>query len=308
MAGGVEGEGGDLTDQPRLPFGGDWTEEKLRAVKAYLDAYVKVMKNQPFVTTYIDAFAGTGTVALRDVGDSGEPLFPELADEDAGRYLVGSARQALQVSPPFHEYLFIEQSGGNVAQLEAMTRDFPELRDCISIEKDEANRRVQAICAGWDWRKHRAVLFLDPFGMQVEWATIEAVAATKAIDMWYLFPVGAVCRCMPRGGQPPEGWEDRIDSVLGTPHWRDLFYAVSQSQTLMGEESCLERTATYRDVCEFFTQRLRGAFADVVASDEPLRNGRGSPMFLLFFAVANPSGKAREIAMRIASHILKMKG
>lgn len=297
-----------MTDQPQLPFGGDWTEEKLRAVRAYLAAYVNVMKNQPFATTYIDAFAGTGTVALRDVDDSGEPLFPELANEEAGRYLVGSARLALEVSPPFQEYLFIEQSGGNVTQLEAMTREFPELRNRISIEKDEANRRVQAICADWDWRSHRAVLFLDPFGMQVEWATIEAVAATKAIDLWYLFPIGAVCRCMPRSGRPPEGWEDRIDSVLGTPDWRDLFYAVSQSQTLLGEESCLARTATYRDVCEFFTQRLRGAFADAVASDEPLRNGRGSPMFLLFFAVANPSEKAREIAIRIASHILKMKG
>ena len=39
-----------------------------------------------------------------------------------------------------------------------------------------------------DWSLHRAVLFLDPYGMQVEWATIEAVAKTKAIDLWLLFP------------------------------------------------------------------------------------------------------------------------
>lgn len=297
-----------MNDQQQLPFGGDWTEEKLRAVKAYLAAYVNVMKNQPFITTYIDAFAGTGSVALHEVDDSGEPLFPELADAETGRYLVGSARQALEVAPPFQEYLFIEQSGGSVAQLEAMTREYPAFQDRIRIEKGEANRRVQEICADWDWKSRRAVLFLDPFGMQVEWATIEAVAATRAIDMWYLFPVGAVCRCMPRSGQPPQGWEERIDAVLGTSEWRGLFYELSEQQTLLGEHSCLSRTATYRDVCEFFTERLKTAFADVVASDEPLRNGRGSPMFLLLFAVANPSEKARGAAIRIASHILKMKG
>jgi three-Cys-motif partner protein len=293
---------------PQHLFGGDWTEDKLRAVREYLDAYVKVMKNQPFVTAYIDAFAGTGTVALRDTEDSGEPLFPELVDEGVGRYLVGSARQALEVAPPFHKYVFIEQSGGNVAQLEAMTREFHDLENRIQIRKDDANRRVKAICETWDWRSHRAVLFLDPFGMQVDWETIEAVAATKAIDMWYLFPVGAVCRCMPRDGKAQPGWEDRLDSALGTKVWRDLFYDISRKQTLLGEESCLERTATYQDVCNFFTLRLKDAFADVVASSDALRNGRGSPMYLLFFAVANPSKKARGAAMRIASHILRMKG
>jgi len=296
-----------VTDQQELPFGGDWTGAKLRAVREYLAAYVNVMKKQPFVTAYIDAFAGTGTVALRDEDDAGELLFPELAGDEAARYLVGSARQALEVSPPFGRCVFIDQSEGNVAQLEAMTREFPSLHDRIRVETGEANREVQAICSEWDWRTHRAVLFLDPFGMQVEWKTIEAVAGTKAIDMWYLFPVGAVCRCMPRHGHPPRGWENRIDLVLGTPDWRGLFYELSKEQTLLGDESCLSRTANYRDVCEFFTARLCRVFADVVAAERPLRNGRGSPMFLLFFAVANPSEKARRIAIRIASHILKAR-
>jgi three-Cys-motif partner protein len=42
-------------------FGGDWTDEKLHHLKAYLDAYVQVMKKQYYFRTfYIDAFAGTG--------------------------------------------------------------------------------------------------------------------------------------------------------------------------------------------------------------------------------------------------------
>ncbi|WP_375494674.1 hypothetical protein [uncultured Nostoc sp.] len=43
---------------------------------------------------------------------------------------------------------------------------------------------------GKNWRSNRAVLFLDPFGMQIPWSTIEAIAHTEAIDLWYLFPLG----------------------------------------------------------------------------------------------------------------------
>lgn len=35
-------------------------------------------------------------------------------------------------------------------------------------------------------------MFLDPYGMQVDWATIEAIAKTKAIDLWILFPLGHI--------------------------------------------------------------------------------------------------------------------
>lgn len=289
-------------------FGGDWTQDKLRAVKKYLDAYVRVMKNQPyFETSYIDAFAGTGSVTMRLSSDDAQLALPELAAEGVRRYLVGSARQALEVVPPFSQYVFIEQDSDNVARLEQMTRCFPDLSDRILVTRDDANRRVRAICDEWDWRKNRAVLFLDPFGMQVDWSTIEAIARTQAIDLWYLFPVGAVCRCMPRGERPIPAWEDRLDRTLGTREWRDLFYEVSRRETLLGEESSLQRTADYRGVFAFFMERLKQVFADVAAADDPLCNGRQSPMFFLFFAVANPSAKAREAAMKIAGHILRMK-
>src|SRR5690348_13935074 len=41
-------------------FGGDWTSKKLAVVEKYLSAYLDALKNQPFKTAYIDAFAGTG--------------------------------------------------------------------------------------------------------------------------------------------------------------------------------------------------------------------------------------------------------
>ncbi|GAI54351.1 unnamed protein product, partial [marine sediment metagenome] len=45
-------------------------------------------------------------------------------------------------------------------------------------------------CNNYKWQNNRAVLFLDPYGMQVNWETIKAIANTEAIDLWYLFPFG----------------------------------------------------------------------------------------------------------------------
>ena len=41
-------------------FGGPHTELKLQVVMEYLEGYLKVMRNQKFRLSYIDAFAGTG--------------------------------------------------------------------------------------------------------------------------------------------------------------------------------------------------------------------------------------------------------
>ena len=64
------------------------------------------------------------------------------------------------------------------------------MRTEIDVLNEDANVAVQRICRETNWRSHRAVLFLDPYGMQVSWATLETVAATKSIDVWMLYPTG----------------------------------------------------------------------------------------------------------------------
>ena len=53
----------------------------------------------------------------------------------------------------------------------------------------------------------------------------------------------------------------------------------------------------------FVTSRLAAIFEGGVAEPGVLRNRTGSPMYLLFFAAANP--KARGPALRIANAVLK---
>jgi three-Cys-motif partner protein len=286
-------------------FGGDWTDVKLQILGEYLRSYTTALKNQRFKTAYIDAFAGTG-YRSRGEGDERESLFPDVDDAPPDTLLDGSAQIALKTVPRFGRYIFIERNHDRFQQLLRLRQDFPALAGDIEIREDEANAFVQRLCQK-NWEKHRAVLFLDPYGMQVEWATIEAVAATQAIDLWLLFPLGvAVNRLLTRDGRIPDGWRRRLDLLLGTTDWADEFYRVESVSTLFGEAELRVKTATTETIGHYFNARLKGIFAGVAAEPKVLFNSSQCPLYLLCFASGNPKGAP--IALKIADHLLKRIG
>lgn len=283
-------------------FGGDWTTAKLELLARYLTAYTTALKRSRFKTAYIDAFAGTGYRALRS-DESGHLLFPDLAEQAAQQLLDGSARVALKTEPPFHKYIFVERSAERCRELEALKNEFPALAATIDVRQGDANEKIRELCSK-DWSTHRAVLFLDPYGMQVEWATIEAVAKTKAIDLWVLFPLGiGVNRLLTRSGDIPQAWRNRLDLLLGTTDWYDEFYRVEELPGLFGPSEVRIKKATTESIGRYFNNRLRSVFAGVAAEPRVLSNSANCPLFLFCFAVGNDRGA--EIALRIASHLLK---
>lgn len=287
-------------------FGGDWTTRKLDVLAKYLKRYTTALKKAPFEKWYVDAFAGTG---YRDAhqDEAGTPsqdvLSPDLADTEPQTLLDGSARRALLTEPRFDRYVFIERSTARCARLEALRTEFPDVAKAIEIRQRDANEEIRALCSG-DWRSRRAVLFLDPYGMQVEWITIEAIARTQAIDLWLLFPLGiGVNRLLPKSGEIPESWRRRLDLLLGTRVWYDEFYRVEATPSLFGEDQERVVKASTETIGRYFNQRLGSIFAGVATQPGVLRNSRNNPLYLLCFAVGNARGK--DIALRIANHLLK---
>jgi len=292
-------------------FGGGWTEAKLGVIAKYLRSYTTALKEQPskerpFQKAYIDAFAGTGYREARrdDEGlQTADLLLPDLAEREPQALLDGSARVALRTEPRFDKYIFIERSAGRCTQLESLKGEFPELANDIGIRQGEANAEIREIC--WaDWASNRAVLFLDPYGMQVEWQTLEAVASTRAIDMWLLFPLGiGVNRLLKRTGDIPASWRNRLNILLGTDEWYDEFYSVEVTPTLFGDDQERVVKASMDTIGRYFTKRLKTIFAGVADRPGVLRNSANSPLYLLCFAVANKHGAP--VALRIANHLLK---
>lgn len=301
-------------------FGGPWTDQKLGILRDYLTAYTTALSKTKFKKGYIDAVAGTGqressasakskkSKGLQRETENRQAELPdtinspEAADELAQRFLDGSARVALQCIPAFDRYVFIEKNSARCQQLDQLKRDFPEMAERIWIKQGDANTLIQEMCKK-NWRENRAVLFLDPYGAQVRWKTIEAVANTKAIDLWVLFPLGSVNRMLTQSGEIPQEWRDCLNELLDTEDWYDQFYRVDETQTLFERRKRLVK-ARYERVAKYFLDRLRTCFAGVASNPAVLYNSKNSPLYLLCFAAGNRAGAP--IALQIATHILKM--
>lgn len=286
-------------------FGGNWTEEKLKKLREYLHAYTiifeKNIKASFYKTIYVDAFAGSGYRAIaRKNKTTANPLFN---DNDAISFQKGSAIVALETEPSFDEYLFIELSEQYANNLQQLHQKYPNKSQKILVIQQEANHFIRSWCTKINWNITRAVVFLDPYGMQVEWETIEAIGKTKGIDLWILFPLGqAVNRLLTRRRIPQGPWADHLTIFFGTDEWKDSFYSRSRQLAMFGPDNEHEKTADFDSIGEFFIKRLETVFAKVAKNPKPLYNNKHIPIFLLCFASANPKGAPT--AVKIAQHIL----
>ncbi|VTS00468.1 Uncharacterized protein OS=Calothrix sp. PCC 6303 GN=Cal6303_0364 PE=4 SV=1 [Gemmata massiliana] len=280
-----------------------WTQDKLERVRKYLTAYTTIMRKRSHQFAYIDGFAGTGYHELKQEADDGAGLFSEPAEPEVTAFLDGSARMALQVEPRFHKYIFIEKSAKKAAELEKLKSEFTDRGPDIRIETADANEAIQKLCrASWD--KHRAVLFMDPFGMQLTWDTVRVVAATRAIDTWILFPLSAVNRLLKSDANIPLSWRARLDTMFGEPNWFDEFFPENRSDNLFETDAVRRRkAATMEKIGEYFNRRLASVFAGVAPNPYTLKNKLGVPLFQLCFAAGNPH--AVDTAVKIAKDILK---
>lgn len=278
----------------RNRFGGAWTLIKLKALEKYLKAFNTALNKQSFIRIYVDAFAGTGRCDIKINGEKDS--------------VDGSARRALATTPSFHKYFFIELHPKKVKALNQLAEE--NSGKSIKIIQDNANAALKSLCAHYQWRNERAVLFLDPFGMHVEWATLEAIAKTGAIDVWYLFPYSALYRQAAINANALDASKEAaLTRVLGTDKWRQAFYAQKPQLDLFDNDNGEERSANPEDMLEFVSKRLKGLFPAVTApkilykSGTP-KNPGGAPLFALYFAASNPKPKAHGLAIKIAKDIL----
>jgi three-Cys-motif partner protein len=285
-------------------FGGDWTEEKLDRLAKYLPAYASILKSRRYRYAYIDAFAGPGYRArqLKQAAPI-QDLWGEDLDERGRRFTAGSAVVAMRSEPPFQSYIFIEHDVSALVKLEeALQKEFPQRISLARFELGDANVVLKRLCGG-DWSKHRAVLFLDPYGMEVEWSTMEAIASTQAIDVWILFPAGiGVNRQLPLDGAVPDWASSAFTRLFGTPDWYGRFYAQHATQDMFAGPHRVQKVSSSEDIVAFYRERLEQIFPHVARNPLVLCNSNNAPMFALFFAAAHP--KYGATAVKIAQDVL----
>ena len=220
---------------------GPWAQEKLECLRKYLAAYTTILSRQSFAGyIYIDAFAGPGTLRVRNQKVDAFPQQSLLEraeyDEDEASYLAGSPRVALEIERQFTHYVFVELDPIRIAQLEELREEFSSSPAEIYIRKEDCNTYLQKLLQrqSRNWSRWRGIVFLDPFGMQVPWDTIAKIGATGAIEVIMNFPVGmAIERLLKRSGEFSAGETQRLDDYFGTDEWMDLVY--TRQTDMVGE-------------------------------------------------------------------------
>ncbi|MES2740690.1 MAG: three-Cys-motif partner protein TcmP [Pseudomonadota bacterium] len=278
-------------------FSGPWTLIKLDLLGRYLKFFNTALQGQPrpaspFDRIYIDAFAGTGQC--------------EIKLTDGTRSTInGSAKIAAHTDPAFHQIHLVDLKKKHVAELKILGASGSTSE--IHVHKDDANSALEAIISKVNWRRTRGVLFLDPYGMAVRWETLQTIAKTEALDVWYLFPLSAVYRQAAKDfDKVDEGKAAKLDAVLGTPDWRNVFYEKSSQDCLLPDDvQSARRTAGPPEIATYIHSRLSEIFQGWVSPPIFLPEV-GPPMFALFFAVANPSEAAVKLSKRAAEHLFGM--
>ncbi len=277
-------------------FGGPWTKKKLGILEKYLDAYTTALKNQSFQLVYVDAFAGTGQIMTK----SGPGH--EIDKRDSEAFIFGSVQRALQVTDrPFDRLVFVEKYGEHYEELCELPNHHPSRR--IEVRQQDAN---QFLCdlSKKEFGNWRGVLFIDPFGTQLEWNTLQRVARLERLDTWILFPVGAIARMLPLSGNPADmssGWKEKLNTVFGDGSWRNLYSPPLQG-SLFGNDT-MERDRGVDGLLSLYKDRLRTTFGDrLLDESRQLTNSKNSRLFEFIFCAGHPDGTP--LAKRIAKHLV----
>ena len=287
------------------PMGvGPWVQEKLKCLAKYLDAYTTILSKQRQFKGffYIDAFAGPGSLQIRrqqenDIGQQSLLEVSQFATEDTGRanYIHGSPRVALSLEKPFTHYVFIEIDQQRIQQLESLKTEFTDRE--IFIRESDCNKYLVEFLEKTEgrWGEWRGVVFLDPFGMQVPWETIERIGKTRAIEVIINFPVGmAIQRLLKNSGNFTDRQRRKLDAYFGTDEWFNLLYRTEDD--LFGGKT--KKVADASDVLvKWYRRRLKEAFGYVTMARE-VQSTTGRPLYYLIFAGPNKTGA------KIAGHVL----
>jgi three-Cys-motif partner protein len=276
---------------------GPWAKEKLDALERYLDYYTKVLKNQRWRTIYVDAYAGAGRAQLRVPVREAAPLLEEEPEPELADLINGSPRVALDIANPFTRYVLIEPDPSRAAQLEALRAQYGDARH-IDILRQNAVSGIQWLLnQNISRRNHRGVVFLDPFGADLDWAEIQALASTGVFEVVINFALNmAIQRMLPNNGEFQPGWRERLDAYFGTPAW---YQAVYETQPQLFGERVRKREDYRSNLLTLYQGRLKQAFG-LVAQPKLIRNTRGVPLYYLLWAGHNSKG------LKGANYILSM--
>lgn len=290
---------------PEDKWGGPWTEKKLDAFCKYVKSYLLIMQKNPFwKLIYFDGFVGSGEIKKKEAAELYKQL--QITEEEEQVY-KGSAERILEITEPrcFDHYYFIDKNKSSLETLEKRLRSLSSSDEKSLVFKEgDANKwLIELGNALKSNKKYAALVFLDPFGMQINWESIAALKGTRS-DVWILLPTGVIVnRLLDKKGELPLSTKLEEFFGISKEEIHQSFYKKVTQQTIFGEEidSISKVSRPIEKIAELYANRLKTIWEHV--TDKPLRleNTHGTPLFHFVFASNNKA--AKNIANDIISKI-----
>lgn len=299
----------DSVCEPMPLWGGSWTEQKLDAFAKYVTAYLTIMHTYRdkyhWKLIYFDGFAGSGSRG----DDNSEPvaetgLFNSSEIDikrTEGDVYVGAAERVLQIGlRGFDYYYFNEPDKESRDALSTKLAKYQSPDKKFAFRSNDANTELVNLAGALHNDSNlKALILLDPFGMQLNWDSIASLKGCGA-DVWILVPTGVIInRLLDSKGKLL--LSNKLQKFFGMSETdiRAFFYEDRQENTLFGEDiTCHKLPNAIRRIADLYVNKLSGIFSNVIKEPLVLYNTRNVPIFHFVFASNNKT------ATKIASEIV----
>ncbi len=164
-----------------------WSALKLIFLDHVADVYSGIMRQHyPGRYHYVDLFSGSGVGAVED--NKNDRIF--------GSPLIVTKRQ-------FPEFIFCDQDRDYTDALRARidTLSIPNLN--YNIHQGDCNSTIEEILPSIEGERQHSLIFIDPYGMELEWSTFERILGLNA-DIVFNFMTKSIARGITQKGKTTE--------------------------------------------------------------------------------------------------------
>ncbi len=163
-----------------------WSIKKLLILRYYVPDFLKIIRKYDYETIhYVDLFAGSGFIKIKEKLIPGTPLVPLLTSKE----IVTDNNKLF-----FDQYHLADVNGKYVEALTSRVNTLNVgLHTHITVEQQDFQTSVDEIFpkspSSWNERKKNAYLvMLDPYGFDVTWEHLSKILKSGAVDVIIYFP------------------------------------------------------------------------------------------------------------------------
>lgn len=303
-------------------WGGPWTEQKLDCFTRYVKAYLTIMnayrEKYHWKLLYFDGFAGCGDRKLKEEGvNTTIDIFGDQnVDEMDINLYQGAAERVVRLEQEmagFDFYYFIDKYEDNLTRLELKLAGY-NTKGCKIFRANDANVETRNLAKAM--RKDaetpqsvshpyhlKTLCLLDPFGMSIDWETIEQLAG-KSLDLWILVPTGSIISRLIKNDGTLK-YPGTLERFFGLPQEQIVsrFYIKASELNLFGEETekVTKTKNIIAEIANLYCEQLGTLFPYVTNEPLVLYNRNNVPIFHFVCASFNKT------AVKIAQEIIDKK-